>query len=109
MSGVLRRVLSHYRPGAWSHPDEDVCWGNPKSLVVVVVVLVLRVLGHSQSLERGNRWIEELFRTEIWSWDRWTVWAGGRRSKLAPVLGGRPVAERAWDTTVQVECILRGT
>lgn len=42
MSGVLGRVLSHSRPGACSHPDEDlasyVCqWGNPKSLVVVVL------------------------------------------------------------------------
>lgn len=43
----------------------------------MVVLRVLGVLGHSQSLERGNRWIAELFRTEIWSWDRWTVWAGG--------------------------------
>lgn len=24
MSGVLGKVLSHYRPGAWSHPDEDL-------------------------------------------------------------------------------------
>lgn len=76
MSGVAGSVLSHCRPGAWSHPDEDlasyVCWGNPESLVVVV-----GVLGHGHSLERDSRWIAELFRSEIWTWDRWTVWAGG--------------------------------
>lgn len=66
MSSVLGRVLSHSR--AWSHPDKDLAssmcwWGNPRSLVLVVPGL----LGQGQSLERDNRWTEELFRAEIWT------------------------------------------
>lgn len=66
---------------------------------------MLGVLGQGQSLERDSRWIAELFRAEIWTWDRWTVKVGGAAGWILFLERDQWLKESG----AQVECILGGT